>query len=119
MTHWVYSVKTIVQDNNGPNLNGLGAERNANCTIGGQDVAHTHVSSVGWRQTRASIWEVQRQALALRQAGHHVELCWAPGHADIKGNEAADSEARTATLGTRSGTEPFSVSRSMLDRHLL
>ena len=48
-----------------------------------------------------------------------MELWWAPGHADIEGNEAADSEARAAALGTRSGTEPFSVSRSMLDRHLL
>ena len=29
------------------------------------------------------------------------------------------SEARAAALGTHSGTEPFSVSHSMLDRHLL
>ena len=48
-----------------------------------------------------------------------MELWWAPGHADIEGNEAADSEARTAALGIRSGTEPFLVSRSMMDRHLL
>ena len=47
-----------------------------------------------------------------------MELWWAPGHADIEGNEAADIEARTAASGTRSGTEPFSVSRSMLDRQL-
>ncbi|MCG8454391.1 MAG: hypothetical protein MI717_14560 [Spirochaetales bacterium] len=47
-----------------------------------------------------------------------MELWWAPGHADIEGNEAADIEARTAALGTRLGIEPFSVSRSMLDHQL-
>ena len=86
--------------------------------VSDSQVALLQVRNVGWRQTRTSIWEVHRRALALHQAGHHVELWWAPGHADIEGNEAADSVARTAALGTRSGTEPFSVSRSMLDHHL-
>ena len=48
-----------------------------------------------------------------------MELWWAPGHADIEGNEVADFVARTAALGAHFGTEPFSVSRSMLDHHLL
>ena len=47
-----------------------------------------------------------------------MALWWAPGHAGIEGNEAADSEARIAASRLRSGTESFSVSRSMLDHHL-
>ena len=44
---------------------------------------------------------------------------WAPAHANIEGYETVGTEARAATVGIRSGIEPFLVSRSMLDCHLL
>ena len=86
--------------------------------VSDSQAALLQLGGISWRRTRASIWDVHCRASALRRAGHRVELWWAPGHADIEGNEAADTEARAATSGTRSGTEPFSVSRSMLDRQL-
>ena len=87
--------------------------------VSDSQAALLQLCGVSWRRTRASIWEVFRRALTLRQAGRHLELWWAPGHAGIEGNETADSVARAAASGVRSGTEPFSVSRSMLDHHLL
>ena len=87
--------------------------------VSDSQAALLQLCNISWRRTRASIWEVFRRALTLRQAGHHLELWWAPGHAGIEGNETADSVARAAASGVRSGTEPFSVSRSMLDHHLL
>ena len=56
--------------------------------------------------------------LTLQREGHHAEFWWAPGHADIEGNETADTVARGAALGTCMQTESFSVSRSMLEHHL-
>ena len=86
--------------------------------VSDSQAALLYLGQISWRWTRASIWEVHRRALALRRAGHHVTLWWALGHADIEGNEATDTEAHIAASGTRSGTEPFLVSRSMLDHHL-
>ena len=86
--------------------------------VSDSQAALLQLGRISWRRPRASIWEVHRRALALRRAGHQVALWWAPGHADIEGNEAADTEARIAASGTRLGTETFSVSRSMLDHHL-
>ena len=64
---------------------------------------------------RASIRVVYQRALDLRHSGFHVEFWWAPGHANIAGNERADAVARAAAAVPPSGTELFSVSRSMLE----
>ena len=86
--------------------------------VSGSQAALLQLGGISWRRTRASIWDVHCWASALYRARHQIELWWAPGHADIEGNEAADIEARAVVLGTQSGTEPFSMSRSMLDRQL-
>ena len=74
--------------------------------VSDSQAALLQLSSVGGRQTRASIWEVQRRALALCQAGHHVELWWAPGHADIEGNELLIQGLAQLPLGHALGPSP-------------
>ena len=68
-----------------------------------------------WRRMRASIRVVYQRALDLCRAGFHIEFWWAPGHANIAGNERADAVARAAATVPPSGTEVFLVSRSMLE----
>ena len=76
------------------------------------------ICGVRWRRCRASVLEIHQLAMALQEGDRHLEFWWAPGHAGIAGNEAADEAARQAAVGNRGPLGEYWVSRKVLERSL-